>query len=168
MRARPMSLREMVTPAAIAGGSAVLLAVLLSSLAAPGELSRRIAALAERTASLDHGFQSEKAPPLSDLRLVCLTSAERGAADLQTLVRGVAGQQGLTLADFRIDDAPPTAAGVQPVVFRFQATGSYEGAISILRGLAAYRTAVFVDQADLTSNSSSVTLNFTGRMMCAP
>lgn len=160
--------KELAAPGMIAAVTATGFALLLSMIASPGGLSERIGDLSGRAETLQHAFATLKTPQSADAGLACFSSLDSAKYDLQAVVASAAGAQGVTVADFHADAVPTSSvAAVQPVVFHFTATGSYEGVTGILRRLAANRVEVFVDQADLVSNTTSVTLTFTGRIFCA-
>lgn len=167
-RSKTITARDLLIPGAIAAGAATGFAVVLSMIATPGDLSERASNVSTRADALQHDFGSARSPQPADLRRVCFTPVERAKYDLQSAIANAAGPQGVTISDFRASADPTIVSGaIQPVVFHFAATGPYDGVVGILRRLAANKSEVFVDSADLVSNTTNVTLSFTGRLFCA-
>ncbi len=54
-----------------------------------------------------------------------------------------------------------------PVLFQLEATGRYDAALSLLKLLADGEPEIFADQMDIKSQTSTVWIKLTGRVLCS-
>ncbi len=68
--------------------------------------------------------------------------------------------------------SPPDSVAVtsrlSPVLFELDARGGYDQVISLLRQLAEAQPQIFADTLDLKSETSTVSVKLTGRILCSP
>jgi hypothetical protein len=153
--------------AAMAGGAmAIVTATGLSALARPDDRAARLAELErklDRIETLQRGAAG--AGPTYPRGAVCREGVGRGAGIVEQKLRAQLGQAKLAAIAF----APSTPAGdsLLAVNFRFETVGSYEDAMALLSGLDAARPTLFADSIDLVSNTSAVSLRFSGHFYCS-
>ncbi|WP_310540384.1 hypothetical protein [Phenylobacterium sp.] len=163
-----VSLRPAVFAASLALGSALVMALVLTSISTPAGFKSRLAAVSDQVADADRRSRSSSAPGVFPVDAVCTRTAERQAEFLGDSLQGYAAPLQLDLRGLEIVAGVPSGRGkLVPVRFRFQASGSYEAAIGLLDALSRQRPQIFADTVDLTSKTSSVTLVFSGRLYCA-
>lgn len=149
--------------------AALAVFALYSMIATPVRYEARKRALNEelvqiRTAS--HGSGDATAYPA---KAICTTSPEQAALDLRQRLQSQAAAAAVTVADFTAAPAPGEAPSprLEPVIFRFSASGRYEQIVGLLNTLAKSQPQIFVDTVDLRPDATLARLKFTGRMFCS-
>lgn len=152
--------------AAIAAVCALAAGVALTVLGRPAHLEDRLGAIeqrADQTAQLLRPRQDLGAAP----EAVCSGDLVRQVAVLRTAVSDLGREQDLELSGLDIAPEAPGRSGLTPVRIRFEASGGYEAALTLLDRLGRIQPQVFADTVDLVSQTSSVDLTFSGRVFCA-
>ena len=155
-----------VAAAMIGGAVAVVAATGLAALARPADRAERLAQVErklERLETLQRGAAGEG--PTYPRGAICREGVGRGVGLVEQKVRAQLGQARLTTIAF--DPSTPVGDSLMAVGFRFETEGSYEDAMTLLRGLDAARPTLFVDSVDLVSKTSTVSLRLSGRFYCS-
>jgi hypothetical protein len=155
-----------VAAAMIGGAMAIVTATGLSALARPAD---RAARLAELERKLDRIETLQRAAsdggPTFPRGAICREGVGRGAGLVEQKLRARLGQA--KLAAIAFEPSTPVGDSLLAVNFRFETVGSYEDAMTVLSGLDAARPTLFADSVDLVSNTSAVSLRFSGHFYCS-
>lgn len=164
----PPTARDAFITTGVVAGCALGLGLLLAAIASPKPVETRAKALEAEAVTIARLMQPGRGDTTLPPGTICATAPEQQAQDLraQLTAFATARQLGLTAIDVRVEPAADPRAKVTPIRLRFEASGPYDGAIEMLRLLAANRPSVFADTVDLSSQTSSVTLSFSGRLFC--
>lgn len=165
----PPTARDALIVTGVAAGCALGLGLALAAIAAPKALELRTQALAAQVPQIAALMRPSRGGAALAPGTICAGAPERQVQALRTRLTALAAERqlGVNALDVRIEPAADPGSKITPIRLRFEVAGSYEGAVELLRALAASRPAVFADTADLGSKTSSVTLAFSGRVFCA-
>lgn len=155
-----------VAAAIVGGAMAIVTATGLSALARPADRAARLAELdrkLDRIEALQRA--ANDAGPSYPRGAVCREGVGRGAGVVEQKVRAQLGQA--KLAAIAFEPSTPAGDSLLAVNFRFETVGSYEDAMTLLNGLDAARPTLFADSVDLVSNTSAVSLRFSGHFYCS-
>lgn len=155
-----------VAAAVLGGVVAVAAATGLAALARPVDRAARLAELDRKLDRIEALQKSASGAPAFPRGAVCRDGGMGGAGVVEQTVRAGLGQARLVRIAFD-PAAPIDGAGLSVVGFRFETLGSYEDAMTLLGGLAAARPTLFADTMDLTSKTSAVSLQVSGRFYCS-
>lgn len=161
--------KDIMMAVGVGGACALLLAVVLASIARPSDLQARTATISDRIETASGLFRPARNSSTFGPDAVCAQAPEAQAEALRTSLTNYAGQGGIEVRgiDARPMDAGAGGAKLVPVRLKFEAIGSYEAIVLLLENLGRQRPEVFVDALDLTAKTSNVTLAFTGRVFCS-
>jgi hypothetical protein len=159
----------MVASVTIAALAAVLFFLGLSSIARPQGLQSELATATRQVAEVETRLQSPGDPYAYPTHALCRDSPDVAVAKLRArLTASGGGAVTLTNLSETAGVADEAGGGLVPVTLQFEADGRYDAVINLLDGLAKSEPEVFVDTADLKSETSSVALKFAGRIYCSP
>lgn len=153
--------------AAVAAGCALLGALALGAAARPAGFGERLDKLDAKAAEVAQVLRPRREAGALALDAVCTGDMAGQQERLRTTIAAYGQQLNLELGDVEVRPDAPGRSGLTPLRIRFEATGGYEQVLSALDMLSRERPQVFADSVDLTSNTSSVTLEFAGRVFCA-
>ena len=160
----------MVTSVTLASLVAVIFFFGLSSLARPRGLQAGLAQASRQVDDAESKLQSPGDPYAYPAKALCRDQPELAAAALKDRLAAAASVSGANLSG--LTTAPgvedEAEAGLAPVTVQFQADGRYDAVIGLLSLLNRSQPAIFVDAIDLKSQTSSVSLKFSGRIYCSP
>jgi hypothetical protein len=153
----------------IAAAAAVVAGLLLVGIGTPSGFQRRLAALDQRTEQLRRWTSVRPSAAHYPQGAVCAM----GVAKAEDLLRaGIsnqaqAGRLTMSALDVGVDRDAPLGQTLAPLRVRFQVQGSYQGLVELMDRLSQTRPLLFVDNLDLISNTTSVTMKFSGRAYCS-
>lgn len=164
----PPTTRDAFVVTGVVAGCALGLGVLLAAISTPKQIEVRVKALEAESTAIERLMKSTRSSVALESGTICATPPEDQVQAFREQLTTLANERnlGLTALDVGIDPLRDENAGVIPIRLRFEVSGAYGGAIELLRSLAAHRPAVFADTVDLSSQTSSVTLVFSGRVFC--
>ncbi len=140
----------------------------LSLLATPANLKARLAAIEATAGRIDAAPRQIGDPSAYAPHALCHASPRQAADALKTALAGSAATAGIAAP--RIAVTPPDAAEaggrLTPVLFQIDAAGRYDSVLALLRLLDQAEPEVFADTLDLKSQTSTVSLKLTGRVLC--
>lgn len=155
---------------AIAGGlalcAAIVMGVALPSLSAPADYRTRLETIEVRAAETRRLVRAAKAAPPLRPGAVC-ADANAAVGGLRQALIQTAGQLQLETSRIDVAESGDEVEGLTALAVRFEASGGYEAALALLERLDGLQPQIFADAIDLTSHTSSVTLNFSGRAFCS-
>lgn len=153
---------------AVAGGAlAMLTATGLSALAKPSDYAARRAALEQQIDQIERLQNTPRSGATYPKGAVCRGGLDQGAKQVEQALRAAAGSE-VMVSNLVIEDLPQAdAPGLRAARVRFEAVGGYGQTVALLSALGPLRPVVFADQVDLTSNTTAVTLQFSGRYYCS-
>jgi len=156
-----------VASAMAAGVLAVAVALGLSALAKPADLAQRRAALNQKIQRIETLSKISGGPGSLPKGAVCQGDLSEGGQQIEQSLRSSA-QGAFELTDLSFAPLPQSdGLAIRAGTVRFQATGGYEQVLGLLKSLEGARPLVFADTVDLVSNTSAVTLQFSGRFYCS-
>jgi hypothetical protein len=135
-------------------------------LARPADRAARLAEVErklDRIETLQRGATDDG--PTYPRGAICREGVGRGVGVVEQKLRAQLGQA--KLAAIAFEPSTPVGDSLLAVKFRFEAVGSYEDAMTLLRGLDAARPTLFADSVDLVSKTSAVSLQFSGHFYCS-
>jgi hypothetical protein len=155
-----------VTLAALSG---VLFFTALILIARPSGFSARAAQVAADQATITGLHQVLAGPLRFGPNAVCTEPVASAAETLRRLVQADAATLNVTMGTIALTpgSVDQAAGGLAPVAVQFEATGSYDALFGLLGQISRQQPKVFVDNLDLRSKISSVTLKFGGRIYCS-
>jgi type II secretion system (T2SS) protein M len=154
-----------VAAAMIGGAVAVVAATGLAALARPADRAERLAQVERKLDRLETLQRAAGEGPIYPRGAICREGVGRGVGLVEQKVRAQLGQA--RLATIAFEPSTPVGDSLMAVGFRFETEGSYEDAMTLLRGLDAARPTLFVDSVDLVSKTSTVSLRLSGRFYCS-
>lgn len=160
------SIVDGVWMAGVAALCALAAGVALTVLSRPSGLEDRLEGIerrADQTAQLLRPRREVGLAPDA----VCTGDIGRQVATLRSAVSKLGAEQDLELSSLDIAPEAPGRSGLTPVRIRFEASGGYEAALTLLDRMGRIQPQVFADTVDLVSQTSSVDLSFSGRVFCA-
>ncbi len=141
---------------------------LLAVLATPSHLKARLAAIEATAERIDAAPRQFGDPTAYAPHALCRGSPQQAAEALRAALAGSAATAGI--APPRIAVTPPDSAEAggrpTPVLFELDATGRYDLVLSLLKQLDQAEPQIFADTLDLKSQTSTVSLKLTGRVLC--
>ncbi len=160
---------RLVTGFTIVAGLAITLWLILSQVARPPGVAARSAGIGRQIAEAERLGQTASGPLVHPAGAVCRQSPAAAAAALQQRLQSGASANGLTVASLVVVPGAGDEAlgGLTPITFTIEANGRYDAAVLLVAGLAKAQPEIFIDQADLKSQTSSVTLKLSGRLYCS-
>jgi hypothetical protein len=164
-RTEPHTIVTGVTIAAVTG---VSLWLLLGAVALPHGFSSRMGSLEARAEEADKLLKDASGPLRYGDGAVCRQAPDAAAASVRARLQAEIASKGLTATAV---SATPAAdqdglRALAPIAFSLDVSGRYDQAVLFLGGLAGERPALFVDQADLKSQTSAVNLKLSGHFYC--
>lgn len=155
--------------AAVALSCALAFSLALAALSTPKDFTEGLSSIAGQADQAAKLLQRGQRDERLAKGQVCSRPVEEEAQVLQTSLAGQASQLRLSLSnvDVRAGERTDPRSRLTPVLIRFEVSGAYGDAVAMLDGLGAAQPEVFVDTVDLASNTSSVTLAFSGRVFCS-
>ena len=100
---------------------------------------------------------------------VCHDPGRAAQAALRQRLQGAAGATQVTLANLTtaVGAGDEAGGGLTPISFQVEASGHYDAVVALLGALAKSGPEVFVDTADLKSQTPAVALKLSGRVFCS-
>lgn len=143
-------------------------AVGLAALATPSDFDARLAAV-ERDTEVARRQLRQRAPadalPIDG---ACRAASAREIAALRTALGRTAETFRLQSVTVEVEPDPAAdSARLTALRIRMDASGPYDAALGALQHLSTVRPMVFVDQVDLASKTSFVTLSVRGHAFCS-
>ncbi|MDR3509245.1 MAG: GspMb/PilO family protein [Caulobacteraceae bacterium] len=167
-RAR-FGVHAVITAFTVAAAVTVLLVLVLSMIAHPGGLNVRLTGVDTRLAEAERLTASASGPLDYPAGTVCHQASGLATSALQQRLQAAARAGGVTLA--KLDVVPGVGDEAQraltPVTFSLEASGAYDAVVRMVAGLAWSEPRIFVDQADLKSQTATVALKLSGRLYCS-
>lgn len=158
---------ELVLVAAVAAGCALIGAIVLGIVSRPANFGERLEELETKASEVGQILRPRREVGGPALDAVCTGDLAAQEDRLKASLAEYGRRLELELGDVEVRPEAPGRSGLTPLRIRFEATGGYEQVLSALDMLSRERPQVFADTVDLTSNTSSVTLEFAGRVFCA-
>lgn len=160
---------SIASAAALATACAVAMSLLLTGLSSPPDFQQHIAALEQKIAGARQVLRPHLEGSGYGADAVCKKALGQEVQLLRKDVVAQADAAKLMVSGLDIAPDNQTSLGetLAPLRLKLQAEGSYEGALSLMAGLARERPMIFVDTVDLGSKTSSVTLKLSGRVYCS-
>lgn len=161
--------RDLVIAGGLALASAIAFGVTLAAVAAPKDLRKDLAAISAEADQASALIKRSRGKPGLERGQLCARAAAEEAQALQASLANQASQLRLTplSLETRALEAEKGVGKLTPIAIRLEVSGAYPDAIALLDALAAAQPKVFADAVDLTSNTSTVTLTFSGRVFCS-
>ena len=145
----------------------MLAATGLSALAKPSHYADRRAALERQVEQIERLQNTPRSGATYPKGAVCRGGLDQGAKQVEQALRAAAGPD-VTVSNLVIEDLPQAdSPGLRAARVRFEAVGGYDQALALLTALQPLRPVIFADSVDLTSKTSSIALNFSGRFYCS-
>ncbi len=140
----------------------------LSLLATPAHLKARLGAIETTAGRIDAAPRESGDPSAYAPHALCRASPQEAADALKTALAGSAATAGLAGAKIAVTPPDSAEAGGRPtpVLFELDAAGRYDSVLALLRLLDQAEPEVFADTLDLKSQTSTVSLKLTGRVLC--
>jgi hypothetical protein len=168
-----MSAKRTLDVRTAAIGFGIILAIgfslwlVLSQLAQPANLNRRMADLSGQISETERLRGLETGPLDHPLGAVCHQPTPLAVAALKQRLQGALTANGFSTASLVVvPGVGDEATGLSPITFTLSTSGRYDAAVMLIAGLAKTQPEIFVDQADLQSQTSSVSLKLSGRLFC--
>lgn len=164
-----VSVQAAVTGSTIAVGVLASLWLLLSALATPPGLAANTAALERKISMAEQLSQGAAGPIDHQVGAVCHQSPATAASAIKLRLQAASAAKGLSVSNLATGPATADEAqgGLVPVTFTLEASGRYDQAVLLIAALAKSQPEIFVDQADLKSQTSQVLLKLSGRLYCS-
>ena len=157
----------LATGLAIAAVGAIVICLVLASLAKPDHLKARLAhldQLARRTEVLAEKTGDPRAFPQG---AVCDSASVGAGDDLKKRITALAAVAGVTVANLNADTAAgDPSAELTPIKLSFTASGHYDAVLMLLDAISKARPVFFVDTVDLKSQTANVDLKIAGNIYC--
>jgi hypothetical protein len=154
-----------VAMAAVGLVCAVLTGVLVTVMSKPSGFEDRLAVLQTRTELAERMTQRNMAGVAEPLG-ACANGPSGQLQALKDQITAESTRLSLQPSAVETRIADLTERGVTPIGVKFEVSGSYQSALSLLSALSARRPMMFVDSVDLVSRTSNVTLSVQGRVFC--
>jgi hypothetical protein len=154
-----------VAAAMIGGAMAIVTATGLSALARPADRSARLAEVDRKLDRIEILQRGDSDGPSYPRGAICREGVGRGVGIVEQKLHADLGQARLVAIAF--EPSTPVGDSLLAVNFHFEVVGSYEDAMTLLRGLDAARPILFADSVDLVSKTSAVSLRFSGHFYCS-
>jgi hypothetical protein len=153
--------------AAIVVGTAML--TVSWTLARPAQLHSREATLAAEASTAAGLLQESDTQDDFSRGALCTSDPSAASQALGQALQDAARRQNLALSNMKIEPVLSSAAprSLTPVSVNFEASGPYDAAVRFLGELARARPEVFVDTMDLKSQSSAVSFQLAGWILCS-
>ena len=142
----------------------------LAALARPARLGLRLERIEASVSRVDEAKRTFGDTSVYAAHAVCHEATQAAAESLRRRIEQAAGAAGLASPTIQLNppDSMDVTGRLTPVLFEVDATGTYDSVMILLRQLAQGGPQVFADTLDLKSQTSSVALKLTGRVLCAP
>ncbi len=141
----------------------------LSALASPNALKQRLAALELATIRTEQAPRAGGDPSTYMAHALCRERPEAAGQALQARLASAAAAA--DMATPKIVLTPPdvtwTGGRPAPILFQLETSGRYDAALSMLKALAGSEPEIFADQMDVTSQTSTVSIKLSGRVLCS-
>ena len=163
-----VDVQVVATAFTVAAGVAVALWLIFATIAHPSRVSARMADLDRRLDEADRLAATATGPLTQPPGAICHQEADSAVAALKQRLQANASANGLTLSNLAVSPGAgdEALAGLTPITFSLEANGRYDAVVTMIAGLGKAEPELFVDQADLKSQTSSVDLKFSGRLYC--
>ena len=141
----------------------------LSGLAQPAHLKGRLAGVETLVSTVERAPRAAGDPAVYATHALCRTDPSLAGPQLQARVAAAAAQAGLSGAKLTLSPSDAASGGEQltPVMFALDVQGRYDAVLLMLKLLAEGGPQIFADSLDLTSQTSAVSMHFTGRVLCS-
>ncbi len=167
--------RPTLAPGAVAAAAVVAIAAAwlafagLSGLAKPQDLKARLVALDAAAGRIEQAPHAGGDPSSYPRHALCRGQPPAEAQALQARLSAAATASGMTGPKIAVTPPDVTWMGARPtpVLFQLEATGRYDAALSLLKLLADGEPELFADQLDIKSQTSTVWIKLTGRVLCS-
>ena len=161
---------RVVVAMSLAVGLAWLAFSTLAALATPPSLGARLERIEASAARVDEARRAFGDTSGYQRHAVCHEGTQAAAESLRRRIAQAAAAAGLNGPTIQVNppDSMDVTGRLTPVLFEVDATGTYDSVMILLRQLAQGGPQVFADTLDLKSQTSSVALKFTGRVLCTP
>jgi len=143
--------------------------IVLSWVATPADLGPRLAQVERQTAQAEDLLSHNNHIGAYPIDAVCPRASGPAAAQLKLDVQTAAAGAGVTVTRVEISSGVAGEAmdGLSPIKIGLEASGRYDQAVNLLNALAKLRLEIFVDQSDLNSKVSAVSLKLSGHAYCS-
>jgi hypothetical protein len=160
---------DLVPIVGIVAAAAVVTGLVLTGLASPPDFARRVAALDGRADQIRRWTSVRPGASQYPQGAICNIGLGKAQDLLRADIGGQAQASGLALSTLEVgaDRDAPLGQTLVPIRVRFQVQGAYAAVIGLMDRLSRTRPLLFADAVDLTSNTTSVTMKFSGRAFCS-
>jgi hypothetical protein len=164
-----LDLHAMIASVTIGALAAVVFFLLLSLISRPPGLQSGLAVATRQVDEAETKLQSSGDPYAYPSHALCRDAPDLAVAKLrERLTASGGGPITITNVSATAGVADEATGGLVPIALQFEADGRYDAVVNLLGGLARSEPEIFVDSADLKSETSSVALTFSGRIYCSP
>lgn len=141
----------------------------LAALAKPGQLGGRLARLEPMLRAVERAPRAAGDPSSYAPHAICRTGSVQAGEQLKARIAAAAAEAGLPAPKLALSppDVEFTTDRLAPVMFQADVTGRYDAVLQFLKLMAEGEPQVFADTMDLKSETSVVSLHFTGRVLCS-
>jgi hypothetical protein len=169
MARKPVDTNTALMAVTIAAFVAVAFYLLLSLVARPHGLTTRLRQVSGEVAQVETTLAGAKGVRAYSPGAVCHDAGPAAQAALKLRLQGAASaaQVSLTNLTTAAGAGDEAQGGLTPVTFQVEASGHYEAVVALLGSLAKAEPEVFVDTADLKSQTPAVALKLSGRVFCS-
>jgi hypothetical protein len=166
---RPIDVNTTVMAVTIAVFVALIGYLTLVMISRPSRLTPRLAEASARADEAAGLTAASRGLALFPAGTVCADAPAPASHALEQRLRGAAAAAGVTLG--AVTTAPSAGdealGGLTQVTFQVDATGRYEAVMAMLGTLGSAGPKLFIDTADLKSETPTVALKLSGREFCS-
>jgi hypothetical protein len=168
-RRAPLDTQAVLTAAILALVTGLAGWMALSWVATPADLAPRLAQVERQTGQAEDLLSHNGHIRAYPIDAVCARAAGPAAARLKQDVQTAAAGAGVAVTRLEISAgvADEAMGGLSPINIGLEASGRYDQTVALLGALAKLRPQIFVDQSDLNSKVSAVSLKLYGHAYCS-
>jgi hypothetical protein len=169
MARRTVDVNTALMAVTIAAFVAVVFYLVLSLVARPHGLTPRLSQVSGEVGQVETTLAGARGTSPYAPNAVCHDAGPAAEAALKQRLQSAASAAQVSLASLAsgVGAGDEARGGLVPVTFQVEASGHYEAVVALLGALAKAEPEVFVDTADLKSQTASVALKLSGRVFCS-
>jgi hypothetical protein len=147
---------------------ALIVGVGLSHFSAPDDFEERSSNIEQKIDQAATLLKQQRNIAARDAGSICHTDADEAVQVLRERVSTALSQNRLEAQQLNVAARPRRSGSkLAPIELRFIASGAYSDVLQTLNTLAQQQPEIFVDTADMTPKTSTVTIEFSGAVFCA-